>query len=166
MIVDTLDNLSFYLGLSKELDYAISVLKRYDLSLLKPGAYPNFPCWDSNSVLKILEPEIVDESQNIPWEYHENAIDVQCVLKGGTELIGYAPRNKLKNWAYDEKNDVAYSSDTCSYLPIHLEEKDFIIFFPQDAHRKIRSSGAKGYHKAVFKVPLSEQSRRKQWSFE
>ena len=32
-------------------------------------------------------------------------------------------------------------------------EYDFSIFFPQDAHRKIQSSGLPGYHKLVLKVP-------------
>lgn len=166
MVIDTLDNLRFYFGLSKELDYAISVLKHYDLSTLKPGEYPDFPGWDSDSVLKILEPEIVADVDDIPWEYHEHAIDVQCVLKGGSELIGYAPRNKLSNWEYDEKNDVAYSKEKCNYLPIKLEENDFVIFFPQDAHRKVQSSGSKGYHKVVFKVPISERQQHKYWDFD
>ena len=43
MIIDTLDNLGFYFGISKELDYAISVLKNYNLSRLEAGDYPDFP---------------------------------------------------------------------------------------------------------------------------
>ena len=162
MIIDTLDNLGFYFGMSKELDSAISVLKHYNLSALEAGEYPDFTDWSTDSVLKILEPEIVTDEKSIPWEYHENVIDVQCVLKGGSELIGYAPRNKLSGWEYDAEHDVAYSNDECNYLPLRLEEYDFAIFFPQDAHRKIKSSGTKGYHKVEFKVPVKKRSR---WSF-
>ena len=88
MIIDTLDNINFYFGMSKELDTALSVLKHYDLSLLKAGEYPDFPVNGCNTLLKILEPDLVTEENNIPWEYHKNIIDVQCVLKGGSELIG------------------------------------------------------------------------------
>ena len=133
MIIDTLDNLGFYFGMSKELDSAISVLKHYNLSALEAGEYPDFTDWSTDSV-----------------------------LKGGSELIGYAPRNKLSGWEYDAEHDVAYSNDECNYLPLRLEEYDFAIFFPQDAHRKIKSSGTKGYHKVVFKVPVKKRSR---WSF-
>lgn len=155
MIVDTLDNINYYFGMSKELDSALSVLKHYNLSLLEPGDYFDFPISGCNTTLKILEPEIVTDENAIPWEYHQNLIDVQCVLKGGTELIGYAPRSKLDGWEYDEARDTAFTTAKCNYLPIRLEEYDFAIFFPQDAHRKIQSAGAEGYHKLVLKVPTS-----------
>lgn len=166
MILDTLDNLSFYFGMSEDLDSAISVLKHYNFSSLRPGEYPDIATWDSDIVLRVLEPEIVTDSESIPWEYHENVIDVQCVLKGGSELIGYAPRNKLTGWQYDPEKDVAYTSDRCDYLPLKLGECDFAIFFPQDAHRKIQSSGTKGYHKVVFKVPISRQRNRRRRLYE
>lgn len=155
MIIDTLDNIGFYFGLSKELDTALSVLKHYDLSLLSPGEYTDFPVDGCNTLLKLFEPEIVDSPDDIPWEYHQNMLDVQCVLKGGAETIGYVPRSKLSGWVYDESKDVAYTSDQCPYLPILLDEFDFAIFFPQDAHRKIHSTGKQGYRKLVLKVPIN-----------
>lgn len=154
MILDTLDNIGFYFGMSRELDVALSVLKNYNLSLLQPGEYPNFPVDGYNTVLKILEPELVDPSKVIPWEYHQNHIDVQCVLKGGSEIIGYAPRNKLDGWVYHEAEDTAYTNASNNYLPIRLGEYDFAVFFPQDAHRKLQSSGSVGYRKLVLKVPV------------
>lgn len=154
MIIDTLDNINFYFGLSKELDNALSVLKHFDLSMLEPGEYHDFPISGCNTVLKILEPEI-DVKKDIPWEYHENIIDVQYVMKGGSEIIGYAPRSKLADWTYDSEQNVGYTKAECDYLPIKLEEYDFAIFFPQDAHRKIQSTGISGYHKLVLKVPAS-----------
>ena len=140
MIVDTLDNINFYFGMSRELDAALTVLKHYNLSLLDPGDYYDFPIAGCNTTLKILEPEIVTDENAIPWEYHENQIDVQC---------------KLSGWKYDETRDTAYTTAQCNYLPIRLDENDFAIFFPQDAHRKIHSSGSEGYRKLVLKVPIS-----------
>lgn len=161
MILDTLDNIDFYFGLSRELDGALSVLKHYNLSLLEAGEYPDFPISGCNTTLKILEPEIITDENSIPWEYHENWIDVQCVLAGGSELIGYAPRNRLSGWVYHPEIDTAYTNTACSALPIRMEEYDFSIFFPQDAHRKIQSSGTPGYHKLVLKVPAHGTSSAK-----
>lgn len=157
MIIDTLENLGFYFGISKELDVTLSVLRHYNLSMLKPGEYPDFPVEGYNTVLKILEPRLVSEEDHVPWEYHEHCIDVMCVLEGGTETIGYAPRSKLGGWKYDPEKDVAYTDEECSYLPIRMEPNDFAIFFPQDAHRKVESSGKAGYHKLLFKVPVSKK---------
>lgn len=162
MIIDTLDNLSFYFGMSKDLDSAISILKHFNLSMLAPGVYEDLADWDTGTELKIFEPEIITDPEEIPWEYHEHTIDVQVVLKGGAELIGYAPRSKLKGWQYHEDVDTAYTTGDCDYLPLRLDENDFAIFFPQDAHRKVQSEGQKGYRKLVFKVPISKSgpSRR------
>lgn len=160
MIIDTLDNVNFYFGISKELDATLTVLKHYNLSLLQPGEYPDFPIEGYNTLLKILEPELVNEDDRIPWEYHQNCIDVMCVLEGGTEIIGYAPRNKLSGWVYDAEKDVAYTEEECDYLPIMMKSNDFAIFFPQDAHRKVESSGKVGYHKLLFKVPINSNKRK------
>lgn len=154
MIVDTLGNIGVYFGMSQELNVALSVLKNYDLSAMAPGEYHNFPVDGYDMVLKILEPDMVEDASSIPWEYHREHVDVQCVLKGGSEIIGYTPRNKLSGWEYHEDTDTAYSKDNSDYLPLRLEEYDFAIFFPQDAHRKLRSTGAPGYRKLVMKVPV------------
>lgn len=153
MIVDTLDNIGFYFGMSRELDVALSVLKNYDLSMMPTGEYRDFPVEGYDMILKILEPDKVEEDAGIPWEYHREHVDVQCVLKGGSEIIGYAPRNKLSGWTYSEDTDTAYSTDKSDYLPLRLEEYDFAIFFPQDAHRKLYGAGTQGYRKLVMKVP-------------
>lgn len=163
MIIDTLDNINFYFGISKELDAVLSVLKHYSLSHLKAGEYPDFPIEGYGILLKIMEPELVGEGNHIPWEYHLNCIDVMCVLEGGTEIIGYAPRNKLTGWHYDPEKDVAYTEAECDYLPIMMQARDFGIFFPQDAHRKVKSSGQEGYHKLLFKVPIAGNKLKNQF---
>lgn len=40
MILDTLDNLPDYLGISKNLDQALLWLQETDLKTLRPGIYP------------------------------------------------------------------------------------------------------------------------------
>lgn len=155
MIIDTFDNINFYFGMSQELDAALSVLKHFNLKSLQPGEYADFPVSGSNVILKVLEAGTTIDADSIPWECHKSTIDVQYVLSGGCEIIGYTPRNKLTGWEYDEKHDVAYSHDHSDYLPIRLEEGDFAIFFPQDAHRKVQSFGVDSYHKIVLKVPIN-----------
>ena len=127
----------------------------FPLSDTPPYYTPKYQFQQSNVILKIIDVKGEVDAEKIPWEYHEKYIDVQYVLKGGSELIGYTPRNKLTGWEYDEEKDVAYSFDHSDYLPIKLAEGDFAIFFPQDAHRKVQSSGDEGYQKIVLKVPIT-----------
>ena len=154
MIIDTYENINFYFGMSKELNAALTVLKHYDLSSLPPGEYLDFPFSGSNVLLRIIEAETQIDGDNIPWEYHEKHIDVQYVLKGGSEILGYSPRSKLGGWTKSDDDDVVYSTDHSNYLPIKLEEGDFAIFFPQDAHRKLESCAREKYRKIVIKVPI------------
>lgn len=152
MIIDTLNNIDFYFGMSKELDLALSIMKHYRFSMLQAGEYTDIT--EGDAVVKIMEPDLVCDENAVPWEYHTHTIDVQYVLKGGSERIGYAPQCKLDGWGeYDAQKDVTYSRAECSYLPVQLEEEDFAIFFPQDAHRKVSSTGREGYRKIVIKVP-------------
>lgn len=154
MILDTLDNLNFYFGLSKGLDCALSVLKHYNLDCMRPGEYPDFPIEGCGTVLRIFEPARLGDEEAVPWEYHYHHIDVQYVLGGGEEIIGYTPRAKLSHWEYDAVQDTAYTTECCECLPIRLKERDFAVFFPQDAHRKLHSEGGPNYRKVVFKVPV------------
>lgn len=154
MIVDTMENINFYFGMSQELDQALSVLKNYSLKLLEPGIYEDFPVAGSGITLKVLDADTLEDETIIPWEYHKEHIDLQWVLGGGTEVIGYAPRTRLANWEYNPETDSAITKDICDYLPIRLEDNDFAIFFPQDAHRKIQSYSRTGYKKIVVKIPL------------
>lgn len=155
MIVDTIDNVNVYFGLSAELDCALSVLKNYILKAIDVGSYEDFPIAGCSIELIVKEPGIVEDSSKIPWEYHKKFIDVQWVLEGGAETIGYQRRDKIPDWVYHEENDTAVSFADIECQKITLEPDDFVIFFPQDAHRKIRGSGDEKYRKIVIKVPIN-----------
>lgn len=155
MIVDTVDNVNIYFGLSQELDCALSVLKNYILKAIDVGRYADFPIAGCNIELIVKEPGIVEDSSKIPWECHEKFIDVQWVLEGGTETIGYQRRSKIPNWIYHEENDTAFSLADSECQLITLEPGDFAIFFPQDAHKKISGTGDDKYRKIVIKVPVT-----------
>ena len=84
-------------------------------------------------------------------EAHKKYIDIQCVLKG-RELFGVADLSgqTLYEDKFEEK-DVAFYHGKVDLLT--LTDGDFVIVFPQDAHRPQQGDGSH-VEKVVIKVPV------------
>ena len=84
-------------------------------------------------------------------EAHKKYIDIQCVLKG-RELFGVADLSTqtLYEDKFEEK-DVAFYHGEVDLLT--LNDGDFIIVFPEDAHRPQQGDGSH-VEKVVVKVPV------------
>ncbi|HCU56448.1 MAG TPA: YhcH/YjgK/YiaL family protein [Clostridiales bacterium] len=84
-------------------------------------------------------------------EAHKKYIDIQCVLKG-KELFGVADLSTqtLYEDKFEEK-DVAFYHGAVDLLT--LTDGDFIVVFPEDAHRPQQGDGSH-VEKVVVKVPV------------
>ncbi|MBO7389945.1 MAG: YhcH/YjgK/YiaL family protein [Clostridia bacterium] len=85
-------------------------------------------------------------------EAHKKYIDIQCVLKG-RELFGVADLSTqtLYEDKFDEK-DVAFYHGEVDLLT--LRDGDFVIVFPEDAHRPQQGDGSR-IEKVVVKIPFN-----------
>ena len=84
-------------------------------------------------------------------EAHKKYIDIQCVLKG-KELFGVADLSTQT--LYEDKfaeKDVAFYHGEVDLLT--LTDGDFVIVFPEDAHRPQQGDGSH-ISKVVIKVPV------------
>ncbi len=84
-------------------------------------------------------------------EAHKKYIDIQCVLKG-KELFGVADlgTQTIYEDKFEEK-DVAFYHGDVDLLT--LTDGDFVIVFPEDAHRPQQGDGSH-VEKVVVKVPV------------
>ena len=84
-------------------------------------------------------------------EAHKKYIDIQCVLKG-KELFGVADVSTQTMYEdkFEEK-DVAFYTGEVDLLT--LTDGDFVIVFPEDAHRPQQGDGSR-VEKVVVKVPV------------
>ena len=85
-------------------------------------------------------------------EAHKKYIDIQCVLKG-KELFGVADLSTQT--LYEDKfaeKDVAFYHGEVDLLT--LTDGDFIVVFPEDAHRPQQGDGSR-VEKVVVKVPVA-----------
>ena len=88
-------------------------------------------------------------------EAHKKYIDIQLVL-AGTDEMGWKSRSSCKqpSGEYDQETDVQIFADEPDAW-LSVRRGAFAIFFPEDAHMPLISSGR--LHKVVAKVAVDQR---------
>jgi biofilm protein TabA len=148
MILDVLENAHRYPALYKGFAKAFDFLLRPDLKELPAGKYEI----DTDRVHAMVSKEHGRRKEDALLETHEKYIDIQLIL-AGTDEMGWKPKSLCKKPAgkYDQKNDEQIFMDEPDAW-ISTQSGAFVIFFPEDAHMPLISSGQ--IHKVVVKVAV------------
>jgi len=148
MILDVLEKANSYSNLHKEFAKAFNFLLRPDLKELPVGKYEI----DGDRVYAMVSREPCRRKEDALLETHEKYIDIQVVLVG-TDTMGWKPKSLCKNptGAYDQEEDIQYFADEPDAW-ITTKSGFFVIFFPEDAHMPLISSGQ--LHKVVVKIAV------------
>lgn len=91
------------------------------------------------------------------FEAHRKYIDIQFII-AGHEKIGVGEYNKCKsNIPYSEEQDIEFLDAPAGFEYIEMNTGDFLILYPDDAHKPSISIGDKPTHvrKLVVKVPVN-----------
>lgn len=152
MILDTLQNIRQYKGLSPAMDQAIEALATLDFAAMEAGDYP----LGTEGMHYMVQDVTLKSFADSRWECHNKFIDIQYACSGGPETICYAPRDTVRDWVWDPNGgDIAQSDDPDPGVPMTIPQGSFGIYFPQDAHRPGQGDGSVPYRKVVFKIPVS-----------
>lgn len=148
MILDTLSNLARYASLHPLFSEALAFIRNTDLNALGTGVH------------QIIDKQlfvIVEEAQGrsraeAKLECHRKYIDIQLVLEG-TDEMGWKPLAGCQRPVsdYNEERDIRFFNDTADSW-ISTPANSFCIFFPDDAHAPLVSTGT--IRKLVFKVAV------------
>jgi YhcH/YjgK/YiaL family protein len=146
MILDVLENAHRYLALNEGFAKAFEFLLRSDLKELPVGKYEI----DGDRVYALVAKEQGRRKEDALLETHRKYIDIQLVL-AGTDTMGWKPGSSCNQPTreYDQKSDIQFFADTPDAW-LATESGAFAIFFPEDAHMPLISSGQ--IHKVVVKV--------------
>jgi len=146
MIIDQLKNASSYFDISKNIGAALCYLRDTDLSKIEPGRYEI----DGSNIYAMMQKYETKSKESGIWEAHRHYIDVQYIIKG-TELIGYANIEYLKDGEYDDVKDMLPLYGDGVYFEVNAGT--FVILMPQDAHMPgIAVSTTQSVEKIVLKV--------------
>ena len=130
MIIDYLENLRSYSGISSNMDKAIEFILNPDLEKLQVGR--NEVCGD-DIFANVMEaqPRTKEEA---PIEIHCKYIDIQIPLTGD-EVMGYTPKAQLPDAEYNADSDAAlYPVGMLAAEYFNVKRSMFTVFFPQDGH--------------------------------
>ena len=146
MIIDNLTNLEKYISLHKDFKLVFDYLKNNNLETMNCAKNIQLR---GNEVFFNLDEYETKPTQKL--EAHKKYIDIQVVITG-EEYMGYTNiENTTISEEYDEKRDVMFlNGDVDKVLATN---KNFIIFYPEDAHMPALSvTEPQKVKKAIFKI--------------
>ncbi|MES1981038.1 MAG: YhcH/YjgK/YiaL family protein [Pseudomonadota bacterium] len=149
MILDTLANADRYAALHPLFPHAIEFIRTRDLRALQPGRYPII----GEDLFAIVESAAGRSRADAQLECHRRYIDIQLVLEG-TDEMGWKPTHACAHPVadYSEKKDIRFFNDPPDAW-ISTPRDTFCIFFPEDAHAPLVSTG--NIHKVIFKIAVN-----------
>ena len=152
MIFDVIKQLEWYAGLPiPQFQNILQFLKTTDLQKLKAG---RIELDAENLIVLVQEYETKPFAQG-KWEAHRVYIDLQYMLEGA-ENMGFANIDTLKTGVYHSEKDFQALEGDGNLITVNAGE--FVIFFPQDAHKPglcIEKPGP--VKKVVFKIKIENQ---------
>lgn len=149
MILSTLSQSSRYAELHPLFRRVFDYIRDTDLYALAPGRYPIV----GEDLFAIVEQVPGKAKEEARLEAHRKYIDIQLVLEGD-EQMGWKPLEDCLNPVseHSEEKDIRFFHDApASWVAVPPDH--FCVFFPEDAHAPLVSSGM--VRKVIFKVAVS-----------
>ena len=150
MVLDVLENAHRYLALNKGFAEAFEFLMRPDLKEMPLDTYEI----DGDRVYAMVAKDPGRKKEDALLETHEKYIDIQLVL-AGTDDMGWKPKSSCRQPSgdYDQETDAQLFADEPDAW-LSTAGGAFAIFFPEDAHMPLISSGT--LHKVVAKIAVDQ----------
>ena len=148
MILDDLKNAARYGNLHPGFREGFEFLMRTDLTRLESGKYE----LQGDRLFALINRDPGRGHSGARFEAHRKYIDIQILLDGSEE-IGWWPTVECRQLTdpYDDERDVMFFADPpLVWIPLPVGK--FMIFYPEDAHAPLASTGEN--IKAVIKVAV------------
>jgi biofilm protein TabA len=148
MILDALANADQYAALNPLFAHAFGFLRSTNLGALMPGKH----AVQGEQIFAIVEACAGRTRAEAKLECHRRYIDIQLVLEGVDEM-GWKPLADCRAPAtdYDAARDIRFFDDEPSSW-IATPPGSFCVFFPDDAHAPLVSTGM--IRKVVIKIAV------------
>ncbi|HMC13748.1 MAG TPA: YhcH/YjgK/YiaL family protein [Gallionellaceae bacterium] len=149
MIFSTFSQFDRYAALHPLFPQAFEYIRNTDLFALAPGRYPII----DDDLFAIVEHVPGRTREAARLECHRRYIDIQLVLDGIDEM-GWKPLADCYNPVsdYSGEKDIQFFHDAPASW-IATPPDHFCIFFPEDAHAPLVSSGM--VRKVIFKIAVT-----------
>lgn len=147
MIYGNIYNLEGHAFQSEQLRECVEYVKTHDMLSLPAG---RLDIDGERLYANIAEYTTVHADERF-WEAHKAYLDVHVMLRG-SERIDLAFLQDMETGEYVEKEDFLPMEGEME-ASVTLREGDFLVCFPEDAHRTgVTSEASEKIKKAIFKV--------------
>ena len=144
MIQDKLEHACTYYGISARLKQGFEWLKNNDMVNMPDGKH----IIDGDKIFANVQS--YDTKDDAPFEGHRKYIDIQYMIKG-TEKVGVTDYlNCSATEEYSEEKDIEFLKSNVESDYQILQEGNFLVFFPQDAHQPALDNNQKRFVKKVI----------------
>ncbi|TKJ33718.1 MAG: YhcH/YjgK/YiaL family protein [Planctomycetes bacterium B3_Pla] len=146
MIIDTLDRAEDYYDMHPAFEKAFAFLRQNSLNELPTVRHEI----DGDRLFCMISKGPGRSRAEAKLEAHRKYVDIQYVI-AGTDEMGFKPTAdcRLPDTDYDAEKDIGFFKDEPESWT-KVPAGSFVIFFPQDAHAPLVSSGE--IHKVVLKI--------------
>jgi len=148
IIINKLQHAERYFNMHPAFEKAFAFLRQEGLAELAADKYEI----DGDSLFCMISKGPGRSRSEAKLEAHRKYIDIQYVIAGADEM-GFKPTADCKSidTEYDAEKDIEFFKDKPdSWVPVPAGS--FVIFFPEDAHAPLVSSGE--IHKVVLKIAV------------
>lgn len=152
MIISSLTNPNFKVGLPKVIAEVCDYLNALDLNALENGRH------DINDqiYMNVMEPETAEPSSK-KAELHHEYLDVQVLIRGTENIeVGATYPNLSKYEDYNEADDYQLYADIDDKFTVTMKPKMFAVFYPYEPHKPccVVNGKTEKIKKLVVKVPV------------
>lgn len=150
MIKDNIKNAKLYYGISDRIKKGLEWIINSDLKSINDGRYEI----SGNDIYANVQTYITKDDAK--YEAHRDYIDIQYMING-KENIGFASVENCKtSTEYDKEKDLEFFDNNNKDEYLQLNENEFMVFFPTDAHKpSIKYNYNDTVKKVVVKVKVN-----------
>ena len=150
MIMDHIDNIRKYEGLSESFRKAFRYLETLDLSAVSEGDIEI----DGREIYAFANSVKLKDPGQVLYEAHRKYADIQLVIRNSEVIYAARTPELIGVTAFDEQKDIGFYADGEHSVKLTLFPGDFAVFFPQDAHKPCCIAEAPESFKLVVKVRI------------
>lgn len=157
MIKDNLEHLAYYNYLHPDIKKGLKYVRDTNFDELENGRYD---IKEGKIYAIIQEYETKPESEG-KYEAHKKCVDIQFMIKGEEKMGAGNIEGFEEAIPYDEEKDIIFLDPKAEKKDnnriLHVREKEFAIFYPQDAHMpSLAVDSPSPVRKVVVKVVLEQ----------
>jgi len=149
MILDKIENIQQYNGLSHLLNEGLKFVAETDFSKIEPGKI----VLNDNLLFATVSEYATKPAADCKLEAHKKYIDIQFIVSG-EEKIGFTTlAGQTPSVPYNPEKDIVFYSEEVTFLT--LTSGTFAIFFPSDLHQPcVAATSPSNVKKVVVKVAV------------